>query len=187
MARRKKQTLKLKAGHGWSARPGYRICVLGRGAVRFDFPREWHMEPGDPSYKFLDRPPPDDDIRLEVSYGHIPPANWSKFPLAGLLADLVADDHRKLTARGLPTTIEREDARLIWRELRFTDPVDKREARSRICIGLGKMVQVLITMEFWPEDAGRAIPVWDEALRTLTLEHYISDPTTGDPEGPYRS
>ncbi len=92
MDRWEKQTFRLKADHGWSARPGHQICVLGRSAVRFDFPRGWHMEPGDPSYKFLDHPPPDDDIRLEVSYEHIPPADWEKFPLAGLLADVVADD-----------------------------------------------------------------------------------------------
>lgn len=57
--------------------------------------------------------------------------------------------------------------------------MEKREARSRICIGIGVAVQALITMEYWPEDAGRAIPVWDEALRSLQLEQYVVDPTQG--------
>jgi hypothetical protein len=33
------------------------ICILGRGAVRFDFPRKWVMEPGLPSFKFYDKAP----------------------------------------------------------------------------------------------------------------------------------
>ena len=66
----KKQTLKLKANHGWRAKPGYQICVIGRGAVRFDFPREWIMEPDEVSFKFYDRPHPD-DVRLEASYNRI--------------------------------------------------------------------------------------------------------------------
>ena len=40
-----KKTLKLKEGHGWKSRPGYSIFVADRGAVRFDFPKTWVMEP----------------------------------------------------------------------------------------------------------------------------------------------
>lgn len=183
MAKWKKQTFGLKANHTWRTRAGFRICVMGRGAVRFDFPREWTMEPGTPSFKFYDREPPEDDIRLEASYNQIPPADWSKFPLSRLLDDVVTGDHRKLTPKGKLNSIERNDVRLLWREVRFRDPVEEREAYSRIAIGLGRAVQVLITMEFWPEDAGRATPVWDEALRSLKLEQYISDPTQGTPAG----
>jgi hypothetical protein len=138
------------------------------------------MEPDTVSFKFYDRAPPDDDIRLEVSYNRIPPMDWSEFPLAQLLDDFVAGDHRGLNATGLIMRVERDNLRLIWRETCFKDPVEKREARSRICVGIGSSVQCLITLDYWPEDAGRAVPVWDEVIRTLELEHYVSDPTLGD-------
>ncbi|HVF27351.1 MAG TPA: hypothetical protein VM943_03850, partial [Pyrinomonadaceae bacterium] len=67
-----------------------------------------------------------------------------------------------------------------WTEFCFQDLVENREAYSRVCIGIGNNVQCLITMDFWPEDRARATPVWDEALRTLKLGIYISDPTLGD-------
>jgi hypothetical protein len=153
---------------------------MGRGAVRFDFPRSWIMEPDTVSFKFYDRTPPSDDIRLEASYNLIPPIDWSGFPLARLLESVIADDHRRLSPTGDVTSVERDNLRLIWRETRFEDPVEKREARSRICIGIGTSIQCLITLDYWPEDAGRAIPVWDEVVRTLELEHYVSDPTLGD-------
>lgn len=156
---------------------------MGRGAVRFDFPQGWIMKPGTPSFKFYDGAPPDDDIRLEVSYNQLPPVDWSELPLSDLLESVVTDDHRRLVALGGIKRVRRDNLRLVWRETSFTDPVEKREARSRICIGIGTGVQCLITMEYWPEDAGRATPVWDEALRTLQLEHYVDDPTRGTTAG----
>jgi hypothetical protein len=131
----------------------------------------------------LRRSAPDDDIRLEVSYNQLPSVDWSELPLSDLLKSVVTDDHRRLVALGGIKRIRRDNLRLVWRETSFTDPVEKREARSRICIGIGTGVQCLITMEYWPEDAGRATPVWDEALRTLQLEHYVDDPTRGTTAG----
>ena len=39
----KKQSLRLKDRHGWKSRPGYAICVLDRGAIRFDYPDGWDV------------------------------------------------------------------------------------------------------------------------------------------------
>lgn len=180
MAKWKKQTLKLKSNHQWKAKPGYRICVIGKGAVRFDFPQEWIMEPDAASVKFYDGAPPNDNCRLEVSYNQIPPIDWSGFPLAQLLENVVADDHRAPVSQGTIINVKRHDLRLVWTEFSFMDPAEKREAYSRVCIGLGANVQCLITLDYWPEDAKRVIPVWDEVLRTLKLGMYISDPTLGD-------
>jgi hypothetical protein len=70
------------------------------------------------------------------------------------------EDYRGLDATGEIESVERGALRLVWRETSFEDPVENREARSRFSIGLGTSVQCLITMEYWPEDAHRAIPVW---------------------------
>lgn len=37
----------------------------------------------------------------------------------------------------------------------------------------------LITIECWPEDAGRANPVWHEALRSPQVKQYLVDPSQG--------
>lgn len=180
MAKWKKQTLKLQKNHRWKAKPGYRICVLGRGAVRFDIPQGWIMEPDAASVKFYDGAPPDDNCRLEASYNLIPSIDWSGFPLEQLLKDVVEGDHRGSISIGEVISVRRVDLRLVWTEFCFQDLVENREAHSRVCIGIGNNVQCLITMDFWPEDRARATPVWDEALRTLKLGMYVSDPTLGD-------
>lgn len=92
---------------------------MGRGAVRFDFPQGWIMEPGTPSFKFYDGAPPDDDIRLEVSYNQIPPVDWSELPLSDLLESVVTDDHRRLVALGGIKHVRRDNLRLVWRETSF--------------------------------------------------------------------
>src|SRR5438552_13358297 len=85
MARWKKQDLKMAPHHGWRAKPGYRIFVADRGAVRFDFPDDWIMTPGEQSCVFKD---PGDNCTLEVSFWRLPPIDWSELPLLGMLQDL---------------------------------------------------------------------------------------------------
>src|SRR5690349_13517915 len=74
-----KKTLKLKKNHGWQSRPGYNIFVADRGAVRFDFPRSWIIEPGENgSIKFHDKKPPDDDCTLQITVMYLPDGvDWS--------------------------------------------------------------------------------------------------------------
>jgi hypothetical protein len=179
MTKWKKQTLKLKKQHSWKARPGYRIFVADRGAVRFDIPQNWILQPDSESIKFFDGEPPDDNCRLEVSRNYLPPIDWNSFPLPQLLQDVVAGDHREVISRGEVISLNRFDLRLVWTELCFRDPVENREAYSRMLIGIGGNVQCLITMDYWPEDANRVRQVWDEVVRTLQLGVYIIDPTTG--------
>lgn len=174
-----KETLELKADHHWNSKPGYKIFVADRGAVRFDVPRNWHFEPDTKSFKFMDKKPPNDDCRLEVSFNRLPPADYSLFPLAATLKKIAADDHRNVIDRGEIITIKRQTLRIVWTELKFIDSNEDREAFSRICIGLGSNVQCLITFDYWADQAERMTPVWDEVLRTLTLGLYIRDPATG--------
>jgi len=67
----------------------------------------------------------------------------------------------------------------VWTEHRFLDPVEKREAHSRIATARGWDVQVLITFDFWVDDAANMRPVWNEVLRSLQLGRTIEDPTKG--------
>jgi hypothetical protein len=186
MAKRKKddlrwikETLELKEDHRWQSKPGYKIFVADRGAVRFDVPHDWHFEPDVKSFKFLDREPPDDDCRLEMSFNRLPQADWSLFPLQHTLKKIVEDEKRDVIETGEIITLKRQTARIVWTELKFIDAGENREAFSRICIGLGSNVQCLITFDYWADQADRLTPVWDQVLDSLVLGLYIRDPKTG--------
>jgi len=77
-----KETLKLKKNHGWKGKDGYRIFVADRGAIRFNFPQDWIVAPGDDSINFHDKQPPDDDCRLAVSCMRLPAIDWTARSLA---------------------------------------------------------------------------------------------------------
>jgi hypothetical protein len=186
MAKRKKgkpewikETLELKDNHRWQSKPGYKIFVADRGAVRFDVPQDWFFEPDTKSFRFLDREPPNDDCRLEVSFNRLPAADWSLFPLQHTLKKIVDDEERNVIERGEIITLKRQTARIVWTEIKFIDEPEQREAFSRICIGLGSNVQCLITFDYWADDADRLTPVWDHVLESLVLGLYIRDPMTG--------
>ena len=184
MAKWSKQSLRMKETHGWRAKPGYQILVLDRGAVRFDFPRDWHFEPGPMPVTLHDKKPPDDQCRLQLSLFRTPPGiDWSALPLPQLLADAMKDDEPdpEVIERGEIVHVERRDLELAWRQTRRIDPNEKREARSRSRLARGSDLHVLITLDFWPEDAKRLEPVWDEVLRSLRLGQYVADPTVGPP------
>jgi hypothetical protein len=175
-----KTTLDLKEDHNWKSQPGTRIFVAGRGALRFDVPEDWHFEPQENSFQFLDKKPPNDDCRLEASYNLLPVGNWSELPLGSLLKQVVEDDPRNPTkAVGEIIQLKRQTARIVWTEIEFIDPQEHRPAYSRIAIGLGSGVQCLITFDYWADDAERLIPVWDMVLSSLVLGLYIADPRTG--------
>jgi hypothetical protein len=175
-----KETLDLQPDHKWQSKPGYKIFVAGRGAVRFDVPADWVFEPDQKSFRFLDGEPPNDNARLEVSFNQLPPADWSLFPLKPLLKKVVEDDHRNVIDQSEIFSVKRQTAQIVWTEIKFIDTQETpREAFSRICIGLGSNVQCLITFDYWADEAEKMTPVWDEVLRSLTLGLYIRDPSTG--------
>ncbi|MFM5891689.1 MAG: hypothetical protein ACKPFD_20420 [Dolichospermum sp.] len=187
MAKRKKsnfqwikETLELKPDHHWESPPEYNIFVAGRGAVRFNVPRGWITQPQEKSFKFTDKKPPDDDCCLEMSYNHLPPNDWTLFPLKSTLKKIMEDDSRNVIARGEVIQVKRQTAKIMWCEIKFIDTqTEPREAFSRTCVGLGSNIQCLITFDYWADQAEQLIPVWDEVMRSLTLGLYIRDPRTG--------
>ncbi|PSF33155.1 hypothetical protein C7H19_20330 [Aphanothece hegewaldii CCALA 016] len=174
-----KETLELEENHNWQSQPGTRIFVAGRGALRFDIPDNWHFEPQENSFCFLDRKPPKDDCRLEASFNLLPPGNWAAFPLVDLLKKVVKDDTRQPIEQDEIHQFKRQTARVVWTQFKFIDPQENRPAYSRIALGLGSNVQCLITFDYWVDDAERVTPVWDLVMSTLVLGLFIRDPRTG--------
>jgi hypothetical protein len=182
MARWDKQELRLRKNHGWKAKPGYQIFVADRGAVRFDIPQGWVVAPAEGAVKICDREPPDDNCSIQLTIIRVPEGfPWGMFPLAQMLADATAEDEKDMgvLAKSDVVTIERPDMEIAWRETRFVDEKEQREAISRSLIARAGNLQPLITFDFWVDDAPRLYPVWDELLRSLRLGDYVADPTLG--------
>ena len=179
MANWEKEELELKKGHGWKSKPGKKIFVGDRGAIRIDYPEDWVVIPDDDSIKFYNKQPPDDDTCLAVSYMHLPPVDLSGLPITEMLKVALDGDTRPVYARSEPVIIKRDDLELAWFEVSFIDPAQQRDCRSRLCIGRGSYIQPLLTMEIWTDEMDLYGPVWDEVLESLQLGVYIEDPTRG--------
>jgi hypothetical protein len=180
MAEWSKESSKLKKGHSWKATPGFRIFVADRGAVRFNIPEGWIIEPDSDSIKFYDGKPPDDNCRLACSYLRLPPIDWSGLHLSELIKVATQGDPRQATLVGEIFENQRPDLELAWADFEFLDPQEQRKAFTRICIARGSGIQALITLDYWPEDGARLAPMWQELLSSLQLGRYVADPTVGD-------
>lgn len=193
MAKKKwaKRTLKLKRNHGWSCRDGYSIFVADRGAVRFDIPRGWVVEPGEKSsIKILDKPSPDDDCCLEMTVFYLNDRiDWSGLPLVQMLDEVTSKDEQDDDGNPVPpeesTVLDRSevfedqrgDMQIAWRRTHFIDAKENREAFSYTLVARRWNIMPLITFAYWADDATRIEPAWQEVLRTLTLGDYVEDPT----------
>ncbi|MBC8171851.1 MAG: hypothetical protein H7X77_09260 [Anaerolineae bacterium] len=171
---------KLKDNHTWQAPAGYKIVVLDRGAVSFNVPQDWLMAKADP-VELHDAAPPNDNARLTVSFWRLPPGvDWTGLPLAPLLIESTKDSKMDVLERGEIITPSRTDnIELVWTQHRFMDPVEHREAFTRIAMARGWEIHALITFDFWVSEATKLQPVWDEVLRSLQMGRVIDDPTKG--------
>ncbi len=173
MARWDKRDLRLADDHGWRCKPGYRIFVADRGAVRFDIPQSWVCLPDSESIKLHDREPPDDECVVEVTVNYLRPADYSEFPLESTLAEVLADGYETATYRGPVESERRGDTRLAWAEIHYTDTSVMRAAVAKTLIGLRRTIQFLLTMAYWKDDVAQFEPVWDEILRSVQMGEQV--------------
>jgi hypothetical protein len=114
-----------------------------------------------------------------MSFNRLPPHDWNTFPLKKTLQQILDDDDREILAKGKVTSANRDGMKLVWTDLRYIDATEKREATSRILIGIGGNVQVLFTFDYWTEGEEQMLEVWEVLLRSLRLGLFIPDPTRG--------
>jgi hypothetical protein len=174
-----KKVLKLKENHGWESSPGYSIFVADRGSVRFDFPKSWIILPTERgSIRFHDRKPPHDDCVMELTVMYLnDQIDWSRLELGPMLRDVTRDESREVLDQSEVFEETRPRLTMAWREIRFLDDIEKREAYSRICLARWSNIQALLTFDFWVDQAHRMRPIWDEVIRTMVLGDYVEDPT----------
>jgi hypothetical protein len=164
----------------WNVRPGCRILVMGRGAVRCDFPQDWLPGLDSKYVRIIDRMPPDDRCGLMISHRTISP-QVAVFPIRELLQQVTTEDSpgRPVVYRGQVISFYRYPLEAAWRQMRFIDPVQGREACTHVCLARGGVTLATIVFDFWPEDEVRLHDPWKTILETLAVGDYIDDPASG--------
>jgi hypothetical protein len=169
--------LKLRANHTWRSKPGYSVCVLDRGAVRFDYPSSWVVDVAEGAVMLHDVAPCVESCDLGVSIFRLPGGAIAELPMEETLLHSL-DTERKAYEQSEIRRVERGDLEIVWLEQKYVDAEYKREARMRVALARGPVI-CLISMNYWADRGGRLEPEWDEVLRTLVLGVYVSDPTAG--------
>jgi hypothetical protein len=106
---------------------------------------------------------------LEISY--------QPFPLhprlPGLAERLALAVHGLAAAPGAVVAVDRGDFEYVWTEHdhEAIDPStgERRAGRGRVLIAANDALQTLVTFNYWPADAGWAVPAWETILSTLRL------------------
>lgn len=175
------QTVDLLPQHGWSARPGHRILVLDRGAVRLEYPDIWVVRPAEDSVRIYDKAPPDDDCVLAVSYLRLGlHVDWSRLPVSQLVTAALESDPRPFHNRDALLEESRIDTEFAWGQCAFRDAAQReREALARLCIARCPPIQALLTFDFWLSDLARCDEVWNGVLASLRLAEWVEDPRAG--------
>lgn len=188
------QAFDLPENHGWSAKPGNRIFIGDKGAIRFEVPDGWIMEfsKDGRAFLFFDRKPTQDaNIRLDVrvrnmfamnpnvDWFDVPP--WDQPPITEWLKKNMVNDERNPIKVGPPFTINLDGMTVTWGELDFIDPLEKRLAHTRLCYAMKTSVALLsiIAMDFWHEQSPQAHSAWNDMLGTLKLGEFMESPFYG--------
>jgi hypothetical protein len=168
---------KLKTNHTWKSNPGYSICVIDRGLVRFDYPSDWIVEPEEGAVHLHDRPPSVESCDLGVSIFRVPAAHVWELSLDDTLRDSLGDD-RKTYQQSEILHMAHGDLEIAWLEQKYIDTDYKRDARFRVALARGQVL-CLISMNYWSNRAAGLEDVWNEVLRTLVIGMRVDDPTAG--------
>ena len=165
--------------HTWKSKPGFCVCVLDRGAIRFDFPCAWKVSTDDDAVRIRDKADPDGNCVLAVSRMHLPQeANW--VPLGEMVSGTVKSEDRQIfEMKPVVETVREDGVEFAWQEVRCHDKEQNREYFSRLGVGRGSGIFCLITFDYWVDQAGQFEYAWEEALRSLTFALDVKDPTLG--------
>ncbi|SPF47175.1 conserved hypothetical protein [Candidatus Sulfopaludibacter sp. SbA4] len=170
------EKLKLKDNHTWKCKPGYSVCVLDRGLVRFDFPSNWIVEPDEGAVHLHDRPPSVESCDLGASIFRVPAEHVRELSLDDALRDSLGNDRTPYQQSEIHHIV-RGDLEIAWLEQRYNDAEYKRDARFRVALARGPVL-CLISMNYWSNRAPGLERVWDEVLRTLVMGVMVADPTS---------
>lgn len=172
-----KTTVPLPAAHNWKCSPGHLLFIANRGDLRFEYPETWHVILTEKSLNIHDRPPPDDEARLQLTImptPHIRPADYPKLPLVDVLRSAVDRERDEKGDRwerlGDMNTIERPGLQIAWTESRWYD--QEHAGRPVLCRQLftrGRGIHILMTYDYYEDVAEKHRPVWTHLVQTMRV------------------
>jgi hypothetical protein len=169
--------LKLKRNHSWKCTPGNSLCVIDRGLVRFEYPSNWIVEPGEGAVHLYDRPPSVESCDLGVSLFYVPVEHIQEVSLDEMLRNTLGGEREPYEQSDIHH-VNHVEMDIAWLEQRYIDTEYKRDARFRVALARGKVL-CLISMNYWSNRAAGLERVWEEVLRSLMFGDQIEDPTAG--------
>lgn len=169
-------SFKLKDKHTWKCQPGHSICVLDRGLVRFEYPSNWVVEPGEGAVHLHDRPPSVESCDFGVSLFHVPGV-LQELPMDETLRATLGTDREPYQTSEIYRSAD-GGREIVWMEQRYMDNEYKRDARFRVALVRGPVL-LLISMNYWANRAAGLERVWDGVLRTVMFGEQVKDPTMG--------
>ena len=172
------EKFKLKSNHSWKSKPGYSICVLDRGVVRFDYPSTWVVEMNDGAVLLHDREPSIESCDLGVSIFRLPAELVAELSMDEMLLNSLGSERNPYRQSEI-RPIQRGDVEVVWLEQRYIEATQNRDARFRVALARGGGVVCLISMNYWSDRAAGLERVWEEVLRTLQFGLHVKDPTAG--------
>jgi hypothetical protein len=175
MARWQQHHTKMSPNHRWKAKAGHQIFIAQRGAIRFDIPRGWVIIPDKTSYKMCDRQPPDDECTLEASYMVLPAVDLTDLTVGMMLRDVTENQTQK-TETWRSDIVEEKRGDLLTAQMasRWIDPSQNREACSHIAVARRRGIQVLLTCDYWLDDAKQFGPAWLTVMETLQVAQWVN-------------
>jgi hypothetical protein len=171
------ENFRLKDKHTWTSKPGFSICVIERGVVRFDYPSHWVVKPDKDALHLHDMEPSVESCDLGVSIFRVPAEFVRELPLQDTLLNTLDTDRKPYRQSDLHQ-IARGDLEIAWLEQSYMDAEYQRDARFRVALARGPAL-CLISMNYWADRAAELESVWDEVLRTLVMGLAVADPTMG--------
>ena len=186
----RKGYLPLPPNHGWrTTNPNHSLFVADRGAVQFEFPREWIIIPSSKGTIMIqDKPYPEENLRFDVGVGQLFREDGVPLRRIGVSVDWglpIDEAFMSIATKSDDEFLEAGKLRLAsgptfeaaWRQVSFIDKEENRKLISRTCIARATSTCGVITLDFWPEYASKANRVWRLMLATLKIGEYIEDPT----------
>ena len=184
------ERIPLPPNHGWrTTNPKNSLFVADRGAVQFEFPREWIIIPSSKGAIMIqDKPYPEENMRFIVGVGQLMTGDdvplrrigvsvdWGLPIDEAFMASAVKPDKDLLEA-GKVRIASGPKFEAAWRQVAFMDKEENRKLISRTCIARANSTCGVITLDFWPEYASQANRVWRLMMATLKIGEYIEDPT----------
>lgn len=176
-----RQHLLLEEDHGWASEPDCQVVLIDRGAVRFDIPRSWTIEPGENGTVTLrENASPSEKPTLELTVFYLNEGlDWSGLPVSRLVSEIGSRPSEPHFGPPLEVTPVREFRRdgmsAAWSGRRYFE--ENREVSSRLLIARKWNIQTKITYAFWSDPDRDVQNAWEILVRTLTLGDYVEVPT----------